>query len=298
MKWSMATVGVIVLGLIGVAVILLFQNLTTSSENDYYLLKEITESAMFDSIDISYYRETGNVKIIREKFVENFTRRYAESTLFIGGKYIISFSDILEEPPKVSLIVNTDILNYRIYDASTEADYSVYNNLTGIFEYTGKKDKNVYSRKKTFTKTYYSMPQPSNDGTVSNVNQPFNIPSEISQKQIKPGTINIKFKNIRASNKIDDILQAKLNREIDWVIADKENNTNYYEVINSNDYASSCTVNDISFYDCKNNKGTRNTGMRCDQYNTFWLHWDGKCNSGNKVLLIFDAEFEYQEYEY
>ena len=46
MKWSMASVGVIVLGIIGVMVIALFQQLTTSSENDYYLLKEITEASM------------------------------------------------------------------------------------------------------------------------------------------------------------------------------------------------------------------------------------------------------------
>ena len=73
MKWSTVTVGVMILGIIGVSIILLFQQLTTTNENDYYLLKEITEAAMVDSIDISYYRETGELKIVREKFVENFT---------------------------------------------------------------------------------------------------------------------------------------------------------------------------------------------------------------------------------
>ena len=43
MKWSTVTVGVMILGIIGVS-ILLFQQLTTTNENDYYLLKEITEA--------------------------------------------------------------------------------------------------------------------------------------------------------------------------------------------------------------------------------------------------------------
>ena len=109
MKWSTVTVGVMILGIIGVSIILLFQQLTTTNENDYYLLKEITEAAMVDSIDISYYRETGNLKIVREKFVENFTRRFAESTLIIGTKYTIKFFDVMEEPPKVSVRIDTGI---------------------------------------------------------------------------------------------------------------------------------------------------------------------------------------------
>ena len=38
MKWSTVTVGVMILGIIGVSIILLFQQLTTTNENDYYLL--------------------------------------------------------------------------------------------------------------------------------------------------------------------------------------------------------------------------------------------------------------------
>lgn len=75
MKWSFASVGMIVLGIIGVMVIVLFQQITTSNENDYYLLKEITEASMIESIDLKYYRETGDLKIIKEKFVENFTKK-------------------------------------------------------------------------------------------------------------------------------------------------------------------------------------------------------------------------------
>ena len=140
MKWSTTALGLIIFGLVGISIIMLFQQITTTNENDYYLLKEITEAAMIDSIDISYYRETGNLKIVREKFVENFTRRFAESTLIIGTKYTIKFFDIMEEPPKVSVRIDTGIENYRIYN--TEDSYNVLNELTGIFEYVGKEGKN------------------------------------------------------------------------------------------------------------------------------------------------------------
>ena len=114
MKWSFTGVGLIVFGLIGLTIILLFEQITTSNENDYYLLKEITNAAMVDSIDIAYYRETGDLKIVREKFVENFTRRYSESTLFIGTSYTISFYDIMEVPPKVTILIDTGLEQYRI----------------------------------------------------------------------------------------------------------------------------------------------------------------------------------------
>ena len=159
MKWSFASVGMIVLGIIGVMVIVLFQQITTSNENDYYLLKEITEASMIESIDLKYYRETGDLKIIKEKFVENFTRRYSESTLFIGTKYTISFFDIMEVPPKVTIMIDTGIENYRIYN--NVDDYNIVNNLSSILEFTGKntssKDQNKVYKEDEYTQTVYSM---------------------------------------------------------------------------------------------------------------------------------------------
>ncbi len=298
MKWSMTTVGIIILGLIGVAIIILFQNLTTSSENDYYLLKEITESAMFDAIDISYYRETGKVKIVREKFVENFTRRYAESTLFIGGNYIISFFDVMEEPPKVSLLINTDIIDYQIYGEDTKDDYSVLNNLSGVFVYgTKNKDENRVYIKKNISSTYYSLADVGNGGNTG-FDSAFNLPADISQREVKLNTINITFSNLTISNKIEDILQSKLINNIDWVSTNYSNN-NYYSVIDSDKYSGNCNINDIYYYDCLNKRGKKNEKMYCDDNNNYWLHWDGNCNRGKEnALLIFDMNFEYEEYEY
>lgn len=214
MKWSTVTVGVIILGIIGVSIILLFQQLTTTNENDYYLLKEITEAAMVDSIDISYYRETGELKIVREKFVENFTRRFAESTLIIGTKYTIKFFDIMEEPPKVSVRIDTGIENYKIYN--TSGNYEVLNQLTGIFEYVGKRDngktisgeENPYEKKKK-EMTYYSIVKKSNATKKYDATLELNIPDELVSGKIKNVTLsNVEYKD--SSN----LTQEELNMAI------------------------------------------------------------------------------------
>lgn len=214
MKWSTVTVGVMILGIIGVSIILLFQQLTTTNENDYYLLKEITEAAMVDSIDISYYRETGKLKIVREKFVENFTRRFAESTLIIGTKYTIKFFDIMEEPPKVSVRIDTGIENYKIYN--TSGNYEVLNQLTGIFEYVGKRDngktisgeENPYEKKKK-EMAYYSIVKKSNATKKYDATLELNIPDELVSGKIKNVTLsNVEYKN--SSN----LTQEELNMAI------------------------------------------------------------------------------------
>lgn len=214
MKWSTVTVGVMILGIIGVSIILLFQQLTTTNENDYYLLKEITEAAMVDSIDISYYRETGELKIVRDKFVENFTRRFAESTLIIGTKYTIKFFDIMEEPPKVSVRIDTGIDNYKIYN--TSGNYEVLNQLTGIFEYVGKSDngktisgeENPYEKKKK-EMTYYSIVKKSNATKKYDTTLELNIPDELVSGKIKNVTLsNVEYKD--SSN----LTQEELNMAI------------------------------------------------------------------------------------
>ena len=41
MKWTFASFFMVALGLFGIAIIFLFQDITVSNEDDYYLLKEI-----------------------------------------------------------------------------------------------------------------------------------------------------------------------------------------------------------------------------------------------------------------
>lgn len=123
MKWSFALLGVLLFGGFGMFVLIIFQDITVSNEQDYYLLKEVTEAAMIDAVDLAYYRATGEVKIVKEKFVENFTRRYAESTNFGTEDYTISFYDIWETPPKVSVkITNGTDTTLTVKNQKLEGD--------------------------------------------------------------------------------------------------------------------------------------------------------------------------------
>ena len=64
---------------------------------------------MWDSFDYASYRSTGEIRINREKFVENFIRRYAESAS-MSREYNIKFYDINEKPPKVSIRVSSGVI--------------------------------------------------------------------------------------------------------------------------------------------------------------------------------------------
>ena len=109
MKESFRGMFVVMLGVAGIIFIFLFQNLTNTDEHNSQLLKEVTEAAMWDSFDYASYRSTGEIRINREKFVENFIRRYAESAS-MSREYNIKFYDINEKPPKVSIRVSSGVI--------------------------------------------------------------------------------------------------------------------------------------------------------------------------------------------
>lgn len=138
MKWSFASVGVIVMGLFGLLIIILFSEITVSNEQDYYTLKDATEAAMIESIDIAYYRLTGEIKMSQEKFVENFTRRFTETSIFGQGNYSIEFYQISEYPVKVSLRIVDSTKSYNIYNTySVDIDatqINVVNELSAILD--------------------------------------------------------------------------------------------------------------------------------------------------------------------
>lgn len=133
MKWSFYNVGMIIFGLVGLAMIVLFVQLTVNSDEEYYLLKEVTEASMIDSIDIAYYRKTGNLKIVKEKFAESFFRRFAESTNVNANSYDIKISNIIESPPKVSVEITSNLGKKTIYKNTD--DYNVYSDLDAILEF-------------------------------------------------------------------------------------------------------------------------------------------------------------------
>ena len=79
MNKGMLTVGIILLSLMALLLINVISNYSTGGELDYYLVKETTEAAMEDAIDLEYYRMNSLLRIDKEKFVESFLRRFADS---------------------------------------------------------------------------------------------------------------------------------------------------------------------------------------------------------------------------
>ena len=106
MKNSFWGYWLILLGVFIVVIMLLVQNITTSSTQDYYLVKEITEAALIDAVDYAYYRNYSEIRINKEKFFESFLRRFAE-TSSLSTTYTINFYGIYEAPPKVSVEVKS-----------------------------------------------------------------------------------------------------------------------------------------------------------------------------------------------
>lgn len=295
MKWSFTSVGLIVFGLIGLTIIILFQNITTNNENDYYLLKEVTEASMIDAINMDYYRQTGELKIIKEKFVESFTRRFAESTVFASSNYTINYFDIMEEPPKVTVSINTGIGEYTIYQDTS--DYHVANTLSAILEYYGKDGSKAGESyvngtplvEKKFTKTYYSMPS-SSSGNYS-VTEPINLPDELKHKNIYDVEISKVVESKENVTEEGELLYALLNRDIDWTSSNDDPtdfNIKNNSSIDINNIQTDITVSDI--------KGRECSGSECDE-SDYWVEWNGTGSAGTTVLKL-EITWKYKEYEY
>ena len=111
----------ILLGIFIVVIMMLVQNLTTTSTQDYYLLKEINEAAMVEAIDYSYYRKFGEIRINKEKFYESFLRRFAETTS-LATDYTVSFYGVYEAPPKASVEIKTRSRAISVVGDATQFD--------------------------------------------------------------------------------------------------------------------------------------------------------------------------------
>ena len=147
----------VLLGVLGVVIINISTNLLMTNEQDYYILKETAEAAMIDSLDMRAYREglgydevtpendsssmycvtgmPGTIRIVKEKFVENFVRRFANN-IDMARKYKIIINDIDECPPKVSItMVSTQGFDFtKMFTPETIDDASIVNRITAILE--------------------------------------------------------------------------------------------------------------------------------------------------------------------
>ena len=116
----------LVLGILGLFLVNVFGEITINNEQNYYSLKEVTEAAMLDAVDEYAYQYgvgydginqltdpesmhctsgvPGTIRIIKERFVELFMLKFAQS-VNVNSDYEIIFNDIDECPPKVTVTV-------------------------------------------------------------------------------------------------------------------------------------------------------------------------------------------------
>ena len=154
MKYSYMGFGMLFFGMLGLVIIVMYESITINNESEYYVLKEAMQAAMYESVDRGYYAghyheikdsngnvicKKGDVKIVEQKFVENFTRRFAASINGDVNNYTLEFYDIIEKPPKATVVIrgNTDIISSNGGDsgeAIITSDVDIVNNLTGILE--------------------------------------------------------------------------------------------------------------------------------------------------------------------
>ncbi|HBA37634.1 MAG TPA: hypothetical protein DCY94_02830 [Firmicutes bacterium] len=142
MKESVWAWWFLVLGLLMIAVIIVITDITTTSDQNYYMLKEISEASMMESVDYAYYRKYGDLRINSEKFMENFIRRYSE-IVTINKTSKLSFYDIYESPPKVTVEISTRSTQILINTSSETFD--ITNRLDAILEMYEEVDPTPYN---------------------------------------------------------------------------------------------------------------------------------------------------------
>lgn len=131
MKESVWGYWLIVLGISIIGLMMFLQNYTTTSEQDYYLIKSALEASMYEAVDYAYFRDTGRFKMNTEKFVENFIRRFSE-TVNINKTYKVDFYKIYEEPPAASVSVTTSQSGDFGQSQSAIDNAQITNRLTAI----------------------------------------------------------------------------------------------------------------------------------------------------------------------
>jgi len=124
---------ILLFGIFIIVIMMIIRDYQTTNDEDYFIMKEVTQAAMIDSIDYAYYREHNDLRIIEEKFAENFLRRFAES-MSSNKTYKIELFDLNENPPKVSVRITTSTGEYIVEQEQGAVDFGVVNILSAILD--------------------------------------------------------------------------------------------------------------------------------------------------------------------
>ena len=147
MKESYWGYWLVMLGSFIIVVMMLTQNATTTNTQDYYQLKEVADSAIYESIDYAYFSQTHQIRMLKEVFVENFIRRFS-NTISLTNTYKIegiSESDEIKEGAIVTTTGLSDIFPSGILVGNVKVVTSDNYDLTKIVEVTPSVDFNDIS---------------------------------------------------------------------------------------------------------------------------------------------------------
>ena len=137
MKYAYLSLGMVAFGIVGIGFIVFFENVTINNESEYFVLREAVKASMYESIDTVYYAQTdgAKLKIAREKFVANCTRRFFKSISGGGKGYQLTFYDIMESPPKVSVVARSKTDSYSAVGLGGDDGFNITNDLSAILEF-------------------------------------------------------------------------------------------------------------------------------------------------------------------
>ncbi|MDD6272864.1 MAG: DUF5411 family protein [bacterium] len=141
---------IILLGVSIIAIMLLIQNLTTTSEENFYLTREVLEASMYDAVDYGTYAKSGKLVMSEQKFVEVFLRRFSESVTN-NRTYNINFYDIHEYPPKATVLITTDTGETTVSSDTVNINVNTY--LNAILETVSVYNEKMIISKLTETYT-------------------------------------------------------------------------------------------------------------------------------------------------
>lgn len=129
MNKGILAAGAIMLAVMALAVVNIINNYSAGNELTESLLRDTVEGAMLDAVDIGYYRVSGGViRMDTAKFLENFTRRFAES-VSNDKDYTIRVYDVYEIPPKVTVQVGS-----KTTATFQGEEFDIVNRVSGILE--------------------------------------------------------------------------------------------------------------------------------------------------------------------
>ena len=213
MKESFWGVLIVMLGLFGVMLINVFQKITIGNDEVYYLLKETNEAAMYDSIDFSYYRLTGDIKIVEDKFAENFARRFGQN-IMMRGNYKITIQDVNEVPPRSSVKVVSKITSLA------GDEFGIENRIDGILEAKYKLEE--ITDFLGITKEEWVNRSNINDVKGDNNSKACVITTIEDTSECMEGDIELSsWEDVRLSDKICQTDEAKnVNREINYKVCE------------------------------------------------------------------------------